>query len=165
MLIIFCMMFQKAEAQLIFKIEEIRLSNYNINLDINVIDEDLENGPFIFVQCLIVNNTNASIVLKPSESKSKIVFRYNKSDYELEVDPLPFIDNKKLVISPKDTIDLSFGSYLLLGTDIFNSNKSDYTKEMLSILPTLKVAYHDEKIKMYTDEIKNVIIKQEKVRK
>lgn len=160
MLIIFCVMFQEADAQLVFKIEEIRLSNYNISLDSNVIDEDLENGPFVYVQCLIVNNTDTSIVLKPSESKSKIVFRYNKSDYELEVDPLPFIDNKKLVISPKDTIDLSFGSYLLLGTDIFNYKQCDYTKEMLSILPTLKVAYQDEKIKMYTDEIKNVIIKQ-----
>jgi hypothetical protein len=153
-------MSKKADAQLIFKIEEIWLSYYNINFDSNIIDEDLGKGPYIYVQCLIVNNTDTSIVLKPSKSKSKIVFRYNKSDYELEVYPLPFSDYKEIILTPNDSIDLSFGSYLLLGTNVFNYKQSDYTKEMLSILPTLKVAYQDEKINIYTSEIKNVIIKQ-----
>mgnify|MGYP001266305361 CR=1 FL=1 len=159
MLILFCIIFKKVDAQLIFKIEEIWLSYCNINIDSNIINEDLGQGPYVYVQCLIVNNTDTSIVLKPSKSKTKILFRYNKSDYEEEVYPLAFSDNKELALSPKDSIELSFGTYLLLGTDIFNYKQSDYTKEMLSILPTLKVAYQDEKIKIYTNEIKNVIIK------
>lgn len=158
-LIVLGVIFQTTKAQLIFKIEELSLSNYNINLDSNIIDEDLENGPYVYFKCLIINNTNDSVVLQPTKSNSRVVFRYNKSDYALEVAPLPFIDNKKLVIPPKDKIDFSFGSYLLLGTNIFNYKQGNYTEEMLTILPTLRIVYQDEGVKICTDEIKNVILK------
>jgi hypothetical protein len=158
-LIVLGVIFQTTKAQLIFKIEELSLSNYNINLDSNIIDEDLENGPYVYFKCLIINNTNDSVVLQPTKSNSTVVFRYNKSDYAFEVAPLPFIDNKKLTIPPKDKIDFSFGSYLLLGTNIFNYKQGNYTEEMLTILPTLRIVYQDEGVKICTDEIKNVILK------
>ena len=71
---------QTTKAQLIFNIEELILSNYNINLDRNIIDEDLENGPYVYFKCQIINNTNDSVVLHPVNSNSKIVFRYNKQE-------------------------------------------------------------------------------------
>jgi hypothetical protein len=158
-LIVLGVIFQSTKGQLIFKIEELSLSNYNVNHDSNIIDEDLENGPYVFFKCIIFNNTNDSVVLKPTNSHNKVVFRYNNSTYALEVVPLPFIDCKKLVIPPKAKFDFSFGSYLLLGTNIFNCKQSNYTEEMLAILPTLKIIYQEEGVKICTDEIKNVIIK------
>ena len=159
-LLIFCFFFKKADAQLIFQIDEVWLSYYNIIFDSDVIDEDLGKGPYVYVQCLIINNSDTVIILNPSKSNIKIAFRYNKSDYEFEVYSLSFKDNKELILSPKDSINFSFGSYLLLGTDIFNYKEGNYTKQMLSILPTLKVRYKDDKIEMKTSGIKNVVIKQ-----
>lgn len=159
-LIVLGVMFQTTKAQLIFNIEELSLSNYNINLDSNIIDEDLENGPYVSFKCLFINNTKDSVVLHPTKSKTKIIFRYNKSDYALEVTPLPFIDYKKLVIPPGDKIGLSFGSYLLLGTNIYNYKQGNYAEEMLTILPTLRIVYQDDRVKLSTNEIKNVILKK-----
>ena len=159
MTIILGLIIQTTVAQLSFKIEELSLSNYNIELNKNVIDEDSESGPFINLKCSILNNTNDSVLLKPAHSKLNIVFSYRKSDYSIDVVPLPFIDNETLIIPPKGITDLILGSYLLLGTKIFDCKQGDYTKEMLSILPTLKVFYQDESIKIRTDEIKDVILK------
>ena len=150
---------QTTKAQLIFNIEELILSNYNINLDRNIIDEDLENGPYVYFKCQIINNTNDSVVLHPVNSNSKIVFRYNKSNFALDVAPLPFIDNKKLAIPPRDNVNFSFGSYLLLGTNILKYKQGNYTEEMITILPTLRIVYQDEVVKICTNEIKDVTLK------
>jgi hypothetical protein len=150
---------QTTMAQISFKIEELILSNYNVELDRSVIDEDSESGPYIDLKCSILNNTNDSVLLKPAYSKIDIVFSYKRSDYTIDVVPLPFIDNETLIIPPKGTTNLTLGSYLLLGTKIFDYKRGNYIKEMLSILPTLKVVYQDESIKIRTDEIKNVTLK------
>lgn len=155
-----CMMFRTANAQMVFQIEEISLSYYDNAFNNNVIDEDLRQGPYVFIKCLIINSLDTALVIEPAKSTVKITFRYNSSDYEVEAFSLPFQDIEELTIYSKDSVDLSFGQYLLLGTEIFEYEQGDYTKEMLSILPTLKVVYQDEKIKMYSSEIKNVIIKK-----
>ncbi|MFA8301433.1 MAG: hypothetical protein ACEPOV_14795 [Hyphomicrobiales bacterium] len=149
-----------ANAQLIIQIEELSLSYYNVNFDENVIDGDLENGPFVYFKCSIINNSDTCIVLNPSKSKSNFTFRYKKVNYYEEVFPLAFVDLKKLDLFPRDTIDLCFGSFLLLGTDIYKCKKSDYTKEMLAIMPTLQIVYQDKKIKIHTNGVNNVVIKE-----
>lgn len=151
-------MFRTADAQLVFQIEEISLSYYDITLNDNVINEDLEQGPYVFIKCMVINNLDTPVVLEPAKSTIKITFRYNRLDYKVDAFSLSFQGIKELTISPKDTLDFSLGKYLLLGTTIFKYNQSDYTEEMLSILPTLKVVYQDEKNKMHTGEIKNVTI-------
>lgn len=158
-IIILGIIYQTTNAQLTFKIEELSLANYDIKIDENIIDEDIENGPFVYLNCLITNKSNDSIILKPAKSKVKIVFRYKGRNYTQYVEPLPFIDKEKLVLLPKDSIDLNFGSYLLLGTDLYNNKQGSYIKEMLSVLPTLKVVYHDELIEIWTNEIEKVILK------
>ena len=150
---------QTTQAQLNFKIEELSLSNFEVELGDNVIDEDLENGPYVHLKCLIINSTNDTLLLKPANSKTKIVFRYKKLNYTLEVTPLPFVDNEELIIPPNGTVNLAFGSHLLLGTKLFENKQGNYIKEMLCILPTLKVVYQDADINICTDEIKNVILR------
>jgi len=158
-LILLVSIFQITKAQLNFKIEELSLSNYDIELNDNIIDEDLESGPYVHFKCVIENNTEDTIILRPAKSTTCIIFWYQEKNYKVEVEPLPFIDSEKLKLSPKETIALAFGSNILLGTDIFNYGKGDYTKEMLIVLPTLKINYKDNNIKLQTDEIKSVVLK------
>jgi hypothetical protein len=150
---------QIGKAQLSFKIEKLSLSNYNIELKNDIIDEDLENGPYVYFNCVIINNTKDTIIMRPANSVIDIVFRYQKKSYKIEVDPLPFVDNEKLQLPPKKTIALDFGNNLLLGTDIFNYRKGNYIEEMLVILPTIRIIYKDNNIKLQTDEIKDVELK------
>ncbi len=154
----FCPVFHKANAQVSFKIEELWLSHYNVKSDSIEIDEDKEDGPYVYAVCHIINEVDSSIVLQSSTAKCKITFRYNSLDYEWDVVPL-FSDEKKLIL-PKDTIIMRCGTELLLGTDIFNCKKGNYMTEMLQILPTVKVTYQDDKIKMCTSEVRNVILKK-----
>lgn len=147
---------QIANAQLCFKIEELSLSNYNIELKENIIDEDLEKGPYVYFKCIITNNSEDTVILRPSNSIINIVFSYKKKSYRIEVESLPFVDNEKLQLSPKETATLDFGSNLLLGTDIFSDKKVNYIEEMLAILPTIGIIYKDNNIKLRTDEIKSV---------
>jgi hypothetical protein len=108
---------------------------------------------------VIINNTKDTIIMRPANSVIDIVFRYQKKSYKIEVDPLPFVDNEKLQLPPKKTIALDFGNNLLLGTDIFNYRKGNYIEEMLVILPTIRIIYKDNNIKLQTDEIKDVELK------
>jgi len=159
MTIILGFIIQTTVAQLSFSIEELCLSNYNVEMNSNVIDEDSESGPYVYLKCSIINNTKDSVLLKPAHSKINILFRHKKSDYTIGVDPLPFVDNETLIIPPKGKADFALGSYLLVGTKIFDCKRGDYTKEILSILPTIKVVYQDESFKIRTDEIKDVVLK------
>ncbi|NLM68103.1 MAG: hypothetical protein GX180_13165, partial [Enterococcus sp.] len=102
-----------ANAQLNFKIEELSLSNYNINLKEDIFDEDLESGPYLYFKCVITNDSKDTVTLRPSNSITNIVFSYKKKNYKIEVEPLPFVDNEKLQLSPKKTATLDFGSNLL----------------------------------------------------
>jgi hypothetical protein len=92
---------QIANAQLSFKIEELSLSNYNIELKENIINEDLTSGPYVYFKCIITNNSEDTVILRPSNSITNIVFSYKKKSYKIEVEPLPFVDNEKLQLSPK----------------------------------------------------------------
>lgn len=158
-LIILGSFIQIGKAQLSFKIDKLSLSNYNIELKNDIIDEDLENGPYVYFNCVITNNTKDTLFMRPANSIVEIAFRYQKKSYKIEVEPLPFVDNEKLQLPPKKTIALDFGSNLLLGTDIINYRKEDYIEEMLVILPTIRIIYKDDNIKLQTDEIKNVELK------
>ncbi len=150
---------QTTVGQISFKIDVLRLSYYNVKLDSCIIDEDSEKGPYVELTCSMFNNSDYSILLKPSHSIIDLVFSYKGSYYTIDIVSLPFMANETIVILPYSSINLILGSYLLLGTEIFNYKRGDYTKEMISILPTLKVVYQDEGIKVSSEEIKEVILR------
>ena len=64
-----------------------------------------------------------------------------------------------MAIPPRDNVNFSFGSYLLLGTNILKYKQGNYTEEMITILPTLRIVYQDEVVKICTNEIKDVTLK------
>ncbi len=157
-LVLFLLVCYKISAQLSFNIYNLNLSNVIIELKENIIDEDLENGPYIGFECIIENFSDSIIIIYPSNSKTNIIFRFRGKEYITEVVSLPFVDKDILEIMPKQKVKMTFGTYILLGTTILNNKQEDYTKEMLEILPTLKVNYKDNIWNMQTCEVINVIV-------
>jgi hypothetical protein len=158
--IILIMTFQAVNAQLDFTIERITVSGIVEILSENVLyDEDFGQGPHVYIECSITNNSNDIIILCPNETKIIITFRYNQMDYDkMPLFTLPFKNSDKLIILPNQTINFGFGDYLILGTDIMKNYNNDYIKEMLEILPTIKVRYKDKSINIVTNGIKNVTV-------
>jgi len=148
----------KAEAQINFSIKSLNVSNLNIVKSKNIIDEEIEIGPYIATTLLFENYSNDSITLFPSKSELKVLFRYIEKQYSSEILPIPFIDHDTIRISPQQSKEVKFGVYLLLGKGILKKDKTDYTKEMLEILPTIRVSYKDQGINIKTIEILNVKI-------
>lgn len=153
--------FQTVNAQFDFAIERLTVSGIVEMLSENVLyDEDFGHGPHVYIECSITNNSNDTIILCPDEAKIIIVFRYNETRYDTKpLFTLPFQYIEKLIILPNQTINFSFGDYLISGTDIMKKNNNDYIKEMLEILPTIQVRYKDKNINVITNGIKNVTVR------
>lgn len=145
-------------AQIYFKIDKLTLSHYNFVVDDKIIDESLEDGPYVHLRCVIINNSHDSLLLYPAHSTTRILFRYNNSDYSVEVVPLPFVDQEKLIIPPGGKTELFFGTHPLINTPMFNRNKGDYRREMLFILPTIKAVYEEKNFLIQTVEIREVVL-------
>jgi hypothetical protein len=160
-LITYIITFQTAEAQLIFTIEELHLTNYNVVEDTTMLllSEHLWNGPTISVTCSIKNVTDDTITLHPKKSAIEVIFRHNNTNHYSSVFPVPFLENETLAIHPNQTIDFWFWQYLLIGTDIIQpTNYYNYTNDLLQIVSTIKIMYREKGIKLQTQEIKNVIL-------
>ncbi len=155
-------------AQISFKIENITISN--------VIEEyarddyynsDFGNGPFITAYCSIINNYNDTLLLLTSKSNTTINFKYNNIEYNIEPYSLStplFYEQDSIIILPYHTFNFAFNAFLFFHCDFFdkkyNVKKIDSTKEVIEILPILKVKYKDPNIEIITDEIKNVTVKK-----
>lgn len=146
----------KIEAQINFSIKSLNVSNLNMVKSENIIDEEIENGPYIAATLFFENYSNTPILLFPSKSELKVLFRYMDKQYSIEILPIQFIDNDTIRILPQQNKEVNFGVYLLLGKGILKKDKTDYTKEMLEILPTIRVSYKDQGINIKTIEILNV---------
>lgn len=147
-------------SQIELKIKELKVSNINIKPNLQVINEDLENGPFINFICSFKNCSKEKIILHPSKSKFYVLFNFKGTQHEQKVFPLAFLDYDTISIEEKQCEEVFFGTYLLLGTPYLKKNGGDYTSEMLQILPTLKILYkeNDGNLKVRSDEIINVIL-------
>lgn len=146
-------------AQLSLTINELHLSNVKVDINRNIIDEDLKDGPYLQFVCFFENHTDSSVILYPSKSRTNVVFRYMGENYRLEVIPLPFVDRDLIKLNPNQGYNMSFGISLFLGTPILKENQMDYTKEMLLVLPTVNVNYKDCVNNMRTSDILNVTIR------
>jgi hypothetical protein len=151
--IIILLLFNNAIGQIEFKISEINVSNIEVSLNPDIIDEDLRKGPYVLINCVIENNTDSILVLYPSGSETNICFSYKDDVYFNELFSLSFLEKDSLELIPKQKITIIWGIYILLGTPILESAQEDYTIEMLEILPTLKVIYRDKNLKIEATEI------------
>lgn len=145
------------------EIENVTISR--VALKIGELHEEQESeGPLFTYQIKFVNNSDSILRIYPSESKFEQLFRYKNKLYSNDVvsfSLLPFLLNKKVIeISKGDFYMLEFSTRILLGTNIRDSidRDYDYTKEIMQILPTLRIVYKDKYNQFQSSGINNVTI-------
>lgn len=138
-----------------------------------------QSGPILELVCLIENKSDSVFVFPVSEDPEQWVhigrFLYNfsyKGKKYMEpsgndmfseysgvigrdtLDTLP----PTIFIQPHQTIELwTYAKFFSL-LPFWDANKNDYTRELLEILPTLKVRYETPKFTLFTTEIMNVSV-------
>lgn len=150
------LLFNNVVGQISFKINEMNVSNIKVDFNLDAMDEDLRNGPYVLFECDIINNTESLIVLYPSDSETNVWFNYKGEMYFNKLFSLPFLEKKTLELMPNQNVTVVWGIYILLGTPILKVNHEDYTTEMLEILPTLKVIYRDKNLEIEATEVSKV---------
>jgi len=59
-------------------------------------------------------------------------------------------------LAKNDSICFGFSHNLFLGTSMYKSGKYDYTKEIIEILPSIRVLYKQSDFQIYSNEIISV---------
>ena len=161
-LILFTMIlgsFQLSLAQLSFKIDEIKLSNYNFKHNPNNINEELEKGPAIVIKCSIYNSSNDTVLLHPTNSEIHIQFNFLNKTYSNKAISIGFMENRYLKILPMNFIDFEIFEYVYYyDNSIFFEQKYKAEEKLLMIVPTLKVIYKEKNIQLLTSEIGKVTL-------
>jgi len=154
-----CILFimQSLGAQVSFYIKNISVSHYNVTIPKGLILTDLEEGPILSATCVLKNtSSNDTIKIYPDKSTINIYFFSKHFQFSSEVYPIAFNDKSLVKLAKNDSICFGFGHNLFLGTSLFKSGKYDYTKEIIEILPTIRVLYRQKDLKVYTNEIISV---------
>ena len=159
MFICFLLNTSTAYAQLDFKIDTLAISHIAEIIDKNVIDESLEQGPFIMLYTSIHNKSDSLVTIHLSKTTCQVEYYYNGRKYVRHSIPRFYVYSDTLILSPNQVAKLNFGLNLILGTSIHKSDNWDYTYEMLEILPTLKIYYRDRSLNIRSSDITRVIIR------
>lgn len=145
-------------SQVKLEIAELNVSNIKPNLRDEIYDEEETDGPYIYIKCAFFNESDSVILLSPSKAKIEILFNYRATDYYVDVFALPFMDNDSVLITSKGIKKFELGTYLLLGTPLWEEEKSDYTMILIEILPTIRVHYKDPYLSFFSSRIWEVNI-------
>lgn len=145
----------ECHAQLTLVLPHIKLYHYNVNLQKGELIEGLD-GPVIAINCTIKNLTNDFIQINPPSSSISILFNFNNKTYEKRIEPFFYQDFKSILLGLNKEVSFSISDKILLGTGIYCSEKLNYTKEMLKILPTIRVRYVQDAIEIYSTAIFSV---------
>jgi len=146
LIFILCSLFSNVTlGQLALKIKLIEVYNSSTILpEGTVYDEDLANGPTVNFMCLFINDTDSNFVIYPPDGEFTIKFSYRGEEYSSTMYDLGFVVNDSVNIESKSVKQLETHSYLLLGTPIHEKIYRNYTKELLEILPTIKLYYREK---------------------
>ncbi len=148
----------------IINIKKITVSRVITKIENDVREEGMTEGPNVYFELEIENNTDSIIKLETSQSEFDILFRYKGKSYRNKAfgfSLIPFYEKKEIQIKPNEKYPVKFSNSILLGTRLLKYNNSsynyyDYSEEILQILPTLQVQYVDQKIKIVSCKIENV---------
>lgn len=150
-------------AQIVFLVKNIQVSNINIPISKDIIREHDNEGPFILITFLFKNNTDSIIKLHPSKSEMIIQFQYKNRYFSQNGIPVPFMDNDSMFILPHQQYESFVGVNLFQGTRILKENNNDYRMELIETLPTLKLFYKEKKIRIKSSEILDVEVIDKKI--
>ncbi len=161
LIIVLCAFIFPVKAQLELDIENIVISNYNVDFNQEEMDEDMENGPYVHFQCHIRNKSD-SIKINPSMIKVQIMFYYNNCQYieDLIIFPWDYSSNKSLIIDKKG-IEFECGTLIMNVANLFEDKKGDFRELLMKIMPTVKIIFHENEnnIIVTSDNVLNVILK------
>ena len=151
-------------SQIHFEIENIDISNVIEVINEDLIYEGFGEGPWIDIECAIINNTKDTIRLFFKDSEFQIIFYYDNKQFKKNPFITPFYKTDTMIIEPNQKFNFNLGTPYLLGCDFYkwsrislvNIYKIDHSKEVIATLPTLKVRYKDKNIDITTSGIKKV---------
>lgn len=161
LLFIFIIVFFTLKAQMELNIENIVISNYNVDFSQEEMDEDMENGPYVHFLCYLRTHGDSMKII-PSKVKVIISFFYNKHLYTDELIIFPWnYSNEKSVIIDKDGVNFECGTLIMNIANLFEDKKGDYRELLLKIIPTVKIIFQESEsnIIVVSDNVLDVILK------
>ena len=141
-------------------VEWLKVSN-RVNIkDESVIITHEGQGPFILLNCTLINDKEEVLKLYPSEANYKISFRVNDEIFNLEAFPLVFMDRNVIELKPHESTAFEVGVDVFYGTSIYKDEKTDYTNALMKALPTVKIHYYQKNLSLQSSGINNVYLKE-----
>lgn len=155
----FVLICTKSFAQIDFRVNQLIISNFQVDYSSCEIDEDWEDGPYLSFGCKLMNNSKDTLFINPFTCKFYLQFTYNDKKYIDELISRNWdYERASLLIAEGEYITFNLGSNIFLGTDILIEKKENYSLELIKILPTIKLFFVDttSKIKVSLSSIDNV---------
>ncbi len=156
-ILLYLLCFTKCISQRLI-IDELIVSDINVENNPNIINEGDGNGPHISIEFTLHNDTKENIFLNLDLINVTASFKYKGKGYSGDMIWQPFTKEVNSKIPPNTSMKFSTSTYIFLGTNLWKG-KGDYTLELLETLPTLKINYYDMKFKLESTTINNVVIK------
>ena len=132
-----------------------------------------ENGPCITVFCKITNNTDLPItlILFNDGNDRNFIYQFNFRGRTYRGAPVKMFPGFHGIINgdttyldglykmnPGTSLEIFQNNCLLASTQLLGREKTDYTRELLEILPTLKIIYEDFDLYFESSEIETVTV-------
>ncbi len=133
----------KASSQLILYIKELNVSQIDVSTDVKYPYEGMWDGPMVSGILMFENNSNDTISLSPSSSRISISFSYSELNFQNEIFPVVLLNKTSVTLVPGQIDEEYFEGNLLLGTGLLRKGETNYTREILTLLPTLRINYVD----------------------
>jgi hypothetical protein len=144
-------------SQVEFTIDTLMIEYLKVPFDENVWDEAAKDGPYLFIEYLLVNSTDTIITINMQKASIIFSFVYEERKYWFDLTKVSHWESHNILqIEPEKSVNCCAGTHLFLGTPIYKEKKEDYTKEFKSILPTLKFKFVHRDICVETSKIKNI---------
>lgn len=118
-------------------------------------------GPVVAYHLRFVNNSDSIMTIYPSKSLFYQQFTCNGEKYSVKVLSLStilFESIEKIDLKSNDSYSLKFSARLLRETNLIRVSPKgyDYSKEMIKILPTLRIEYTDKYNHLLSTNVKSV---------
>jgi len=151
----FCFFY--STGQVVLTIKEIVVSNVKIcNNSKKKIPISNFSGPHLTIGVLFENYSDTfTYKLYPSRSRMSLSFNFNDVRNVFDIFSLDFQDYEELNLLPGQRKEAYYDCDILLEAGLFNYNY-DYSKEIIEILPTIKIKYIDKETELISDQILKV---------
>lgn len=144
-------------AQVDFKVEILKIFNYNVDYSGEEIDEDWGDGPYLNFNCVLKNIGVDSIILKRSKCKFYINYAYRGILYKDELDILEWNNKTELLsLAGGKKFNFTVGLNIFLGTNILQDKKGNYLSELLQVVPTVSIICKGKDILFESNIIEHV---------